>query len=293
MTLGALAGVLLAGAATAQTYRPSVPPDRAQPAQEQPAAPALEPTQEQEGGPFVQRLGPFQRPPYTPGEDTGDRPAYRVVDRDSFARLHNGFYLRLSGGIGILNDSARSKDLTFVSDGENADGGNYRGSASGLQVATEASLGWTTPSGFTVGLGVYTATMPEAEVDQPKYGNDEVQAISTRPVPQHVGQLAVVGPFVDYFFDTRSGFHTSLALGLSTYIAGQSLGTAYPRTRGHVAIGLGFVAGVGYDFWIADEWSLGLLGRVAYGWSEGTDPKSNDWSHKVLAPAALLSLTYN
>ena len=193
----------------------------------------------------------------------------------------------------MLNDSARTNQFSFSTEGEQRDGGRYKGTASGVQVGTEASVGYATALGLVLGLGVYTATLAAPEVDDPNYKDEEVAAQSTRPVPQRVSQLAIVGPFADFYFDRRAGFHVAGAFGLSTFIAGQSLKGSFPRTRGHVALGLGFVLGVGYDWWIADEWSLGLLGRVAYGWSSGSDPNGNDWTHRVLAPAVMLSLTYN
>ena len=278
-------------------YGPSVPPDnpRQQPAQAAPAAPSepLEPTQEEPDGPFVQRLGPFQRPPPTVDEAPSDRPAYVAVDRDAFAKLHYGFYLRLSGGVGSLSDSARTNEFDFTVDGEAMSAGRYRGTASGVHVGTEVSMGYATALGLVVGLGIYTATLANPEVDDPKYKDEEIADQATRPVPQRVSQLAIAGPFLDFYFDKRAGFHTAGAFGLSTFIAGQSLKGSFPRTRGHVTVGLGFVLGVGYDWWVGDEWSLGLLARVAYGWSSGSDPQANQWTHRVLAPAALISLTYN
>jgi hypothetical protein len=51
--------------------------------------------------------------------------------------------------------------------------------------------------------------------------------------------------------------------------------------------------GVGYDFWVADEWSLGVLGRFLYGSMSGSDDRGVSWTHSTYAPAALLTATFN
>ena len=51
--------------------------------------------------------------------------------------------------------------------------------------------------------------------------------------------------------------------------------------------------GVGYEWWVGDEWSLGLLGRISYGSMSGSDDRGVSWTHTTYAPALLLSATYN
>ena len=51
--------------------------------------------------------------------------------------------------------------------------------------------------------------------------------------------------------------------------------------------------GAGYEFWISDQWSLGLLGRFTFGVTQGADNRNVDWSHVSYAPALLIGATYH
>jgi hypothetical protein len=48
-----------------------------------------------------------------------------------------------------------------------------------------------------------------------------------------------------------------------------------------------FGAGVGYDFWVADEWSIGVMGRFAY-----APLKENDVTYRTIDPAILATFTF-
>ena len=51
--------------------------------------------------------------------------------------------------------------------------------------------------------------------------------------------------------------------------------------------------GVGYDFWVASEFSLGVLGRFAYAPLKFTVlPGTPNVTYSTFAPALLLTATY-
>jgi hypothetical protein len=58
-------------------------------------------------------------------------------------------------------------------------------------------------------------------------------------------------------------------------------------SSGNSPAGPAFALGAGYDFWIADEWSLGLLGRLTYG-----ALSLNGVTYGTLSPAIMFSFTY-
>jgi hypothetical protein len=58
------------------------------------------------------------------------------------------------------------------------------------------------------------------------------------------------------------------------------------------------MVGFGHEWWVGDQWSLGILGRVTYGSLTGKEefrslPSDTEWSHSVLAPSVLMSVTYH
>jgi hypothetical protein len=69
--------------------------------------------------------------------------------------------------------------------------------------------------------------------------------------------VGVIGAFIDGHPNPRSGFHLGGALGLSTLRADE-LGPDAGRLD---MAGIGGAVWVGYDFWVASEWSLGPLLR--------------------------------
>jgi hypothetical protein len=64
--------------------------------------------------------------------------------------------------------------------------------------------------------------------------------------------------------------------------------TANGNARGSDPTGLVLSIGAGYDFWVSDQWSAGVMGRFAYA------PLSrDDVSFSTIAPALLGTITYH
>jgi hypothetical protein len=52
--------------------------------------------------------------------------------------------------------------------------------------------------------------------------------------------------------------------------------------------------GFGYEWWIGDEWSMGVLGRLSIAVLGEEDDRGRDFSRVAVAsPAFLLSVTYH
>ena len=67
--------------------------------------------------------------------------------------------------------------------------------------------------------------------------------------------FGVTGPFADWYPRPRGGAHILAMAGLSDVIENASGGSS------HGLFGFGAVLGLGYDFFVSDNWSLGVLGR--------------------------------
>jgi hypothetical protein len=234
-----------------------------------------------------QTLGPYRRPPGAtmPGYGEAERPAYIVQARRS-EYFHDGFYLRLAGGFGIASDAQSTdvplpttRDLRFRT-------GPYSGNASSFAPGTEVAIGFTPVGGLVVAFAVDTATLPgaTATVDDPRTGDYEFRT----------SQFALFSAMGDFYFDRELGFHAQAGLGLATYVSG--VGDPVidgPRAQAHTAVGFGFMLGAGYEWFVSRQWSLGLLARVLWGSTSGTDPRGVDWSHTTMVPGLLLGGTYH
>jgi hypothetical protein len=62
----------------------------------------------------------------------------------------------------------------------------------------------------------------------------------------------------------------------------------------HMLVGAGFMLGFGYEWWIADQWAIGILGRVAVATATTQDQAGVRWEHGIgAAPSVLFSATFN
>ncbi len=103
------------------------------------------------------------------------------------------------------------------------------------------------------------------------------------------GALAgnLLGFYVDYYVNENEGLHTMALIGLAT------LDDADDDTD-KLAVGFGSALGVGHDWWIADDWSVGVLGRIQFmTTSLEHDTTNADVTFVTLAPALLLTSTYH
>ena len=179
------------------------------------------------------------------------------------ARWHEGFYLRAGLGFGIFTDRFEG-DLGWLD-----------ATASGGSGALELMVGGSLMDGLILGGGVVVEHVvdPAIEVENVRVEDDVA-----------VGTFVLVGPFLDWYPSAAGGFHVQLLLGGSR-IDIRSDDGGY---REHAPVGGGAALGAGYDWWLADEWAIGFLGRISA--STMTD---DDVSHEVFAASLLATITYN
>ncbi len=181
------------------------------------------------------------------------------------ANTHDGFYLRMAIGGGYFNDSV-STNATFIGSGDIT--------ISGFTTAGEFLVGGTVANGFVIGGGLLTGVVIEPDVD--------LGGISA----QSSGNLffGMLGPFMDYYFDPNKGLHLQVMVGLG-FLTGES-------SDSETAVGGGLAVGLGHDWWVSDEWSLGILGRLAFAAVKVDDSFINE-EHKAVQAAALFTATYH
>jgi hypothetical protein len=207
-------------------------------------------------------------------------------------RLHQGRYLRVGLGGGVVLGGA---EFPFDNNGTS---GTFSGTMWGGAWQLELAVGGTPAPGFVLGGGFWLANSLgdanmyiEQNTSISSWGTKGAGSVSTW----------LLGPMVDWYVVPTGGFHTQLGLGVGRVTIGQG-GTAIQEclTSGGVRtetctspdippgsmswIGLGAMLGVGYEFWVGREWSLGVMARATYIGGEKMAP----WT-----PGVLLTLTYN
>ena len=274
-------GLTAAGAAMAQLPPPPPPPPGYEPPG--PAQPATEPPGPNPGAPGAP---PAYAPP--PGYGQGYAPpayppppayTYRYgypppagPPPDPTRHTHDGFYLRMGIGGGYLSDKS-SIDGPFG----NGTDRSTRGSA----VAFELSLGGTPLPGFVVGVGIASCTVPNPTTKTGDVKSTDADAQLN---------LSTMGLLADYYFDPSGGAHAQAIVGFGGLDATNKNGDI----AGEKPSGFAMTFGGGYEWWVGEQWGIGVLGRLTYAsltWT--SDSNTIETRHRVVVPAVLFTATYH
>ncbi len=192
---------------------------------------------------------------------------------DEAIAVHDGFYLRLSTGFGGYREGiARSGERTSTT-------------VSGIATSDELAVGGTPWPGLVVGAGLWStsvlASRTHTRADEPE-----------PDVARGDASFTLIGPFFDYYFDPRRGLHLQAAVGIAS-VRGVRLDTA-ELDSDRSAVGVGVVVGLGYDWWVSRQWSLGAIARLAVVSASGRDRSDTRWNHAIgSTPAVLFTAVYH
>lgn len=174
---------------------------------------------------------------------------------------HDGFYLQFNAGLGYLSSSAEAGGLEVT--------------YSGVTLPAALLLGGTVGP-VVIGGGFFGdyAFSPSYEVN----GGGTMM-----PANDVTMTLVGIGIFADIYPDVKKGLHFQPFVGwggLETSVNG-NVGGSDPT-------GLVLAVGGGYDWFVSDNWSIGVMGRFAYA------PLSlNDVGYTTIAPSLLATFTYH
>jgi len=187
--------------------------------------------------------------------------AFSSLALASEPETHDGFFFQGVIGGGYLSTSGGD--------------GAYDLKISGPAVAGGLLFGGTIAPGLVIGGGTANsiALGPTFEVNGNEADSDVDVSLN----------LSTIGPFVTFYPDPHGGFslHAMIAYGtVSITIDGDETDDN--------PTGVALTGGAGYDFWVAPEWSLGLMGRFTY-----APLKYEDETYTTLAPSLLFSFTYH
>ncbi len=231
-----------------------------------PAATAPSPVEQpaERAAPRLEPEGPAPAPP------DSERQTLRRMARPSLPFTHDGFFFRFAAGPGLFRAAA----------GTSPDNRHFSGGAAHV----EAAIGLTPAKGFVVGLAylrsmVFSLTSKDDVID-----GDE-------PTLKDVAfTVSTGGVFVDLYPDPKSGFHLGGYLGVGSLLTG--------RDGIDVPSGTTLSAMAGYEWFVADQWSLGVLARATVGFYDVSETSSfsstsNRTDVSFFVPALLLGATYN
>jgi hypothetical protein len=193
-------------------------------------------------------------------------------------REHDGFYARFGLGFSGFGD-------TVASEATNSDN-TFRdeGLVTGFSTVGEIAFGGTIKNGFVLGGGLYTASIETPFVFEGQ----------GRPLPSEFRRpdsFSLLGIMGDFYPNPRRGFHFQGAIGLAVLTGLNPGGDLSSR---HAAFGGGAMAGIGYEWWVGEQWSVGVLGRGTVGAMTENDGLGARWFHFAAAwPSILFTATYH
>ncbi len=182
-------------------------------------------------------------------------------------RTHDGFYLRLGAGLGETV-GAISRD----------DGGD-KVHVKGLNIASEVAVGTTILPGLVIGGGAFPMIVPSPSWNVGDRGAETSGA----------HHISGIGPFIDGYWNPRGGLHFQAALLFTAGVVNST-----DLNEGQVGFGFGEMLGVGYEWFIADQWSIGPIVRLVH---YHLRMKGHDTGAKatfdLVSPSLLVGLTWH
>jgi len=196
--------------------------------------------------------------------------AAAVVSRPALANPfgyheHDGFYMRMSGGAGSLLVDRSTEGATVQSSSA------YSGDSSsvgGASIFAELSIGGTPFRRVVVAGTLLGTNLPAAGLELAS--GSRVQLGS--PL-----WFAFVGPTVDVFPNRTGGFHFGTGIGWAVATAGVEAAGLFDTIGGG---GIGGTLSLGYDAWVGDDWSLGVIARGVLARIRGEQQSSNVVAHE-------------
>jgi hypothetical protein len=195
-------------------------------------------------------------------------------------KQHDGLYVRIGGGLGYVSDSFESEDLPLL--------GTVEGTITGLAIPFEFAAGTSIKPGLVLGGGMYLHYVPSptAEEAQSAVGQGDVDFDS--------GLFVLFGPMIDYYLDPRMGLHLQGSVGLGYFSIGDGEVQNFPISiEGADGLGFGAMIGFGNEWWVTDDWSMGVLARLAFGITGAESEDGIKSDHSVWTPALLFTVTLN
>lgn len=198
------------------------------------------------------------------------------------AMVHDGFYMRFGSGLSGFDERLSSEDSAIY-------GGEIKSRTRGIGSASELALGGTISKGVVLGGGIYTFDLLASTL---RLEDDSADA-PPEELDTGLRNLILIAPFIDIYPNPRRGFHVQGALGLAL-LTPRVFGSSATEQSDYAAVGGGLMLGAGYEWFIADEWSLGILGRATVSVLTGKDESGVRWVHvPSTSPGFLVTLTYH
>lgn len=185
------------------------------------------------------------------------------ADETPGRHTHDGFYLRGQLGIGYTRAEAKEVDLAI------------KGASGSLNL----ELGYALINNFIIYGKLFgtSTTNPDIEVGDVTIEGDEGDDVASN--------YAGIGVGVTYYF-----------MPVNLYISGAVVANQLSVTQdgereGETDSGVGLNLGLGKEWWVSDNWAVGIGAEVALGRIRSNENDGDDWD--VTSFSLLFTATFN
>jgi hypothetical protein len=191
--------------------------------------------------------------------------------------MHEGLYVRLATGPSYTHDKYKATYNYIL--GSDVVG---EGTVDGFGAGFEAGVGGMIFGHLVVGGAIF---MDSAFTTR-------VKNTGQNPNPPKPYNMVTVGPMLDFYPDAKGGLHFEIGVGFS---GGSGV---FPHQKSTL-LDWGLAGGAGYEWWVSEVWSLGVMARVHHS-TGGTNDSGGGIAivgtfedHSRTAYALLLTATYD
>lgn len=185
--------------------------------------------------------------------------------------VHDGFYFRLALGGGLVSETLRVIN----------DEATSNCSLTGPGVLFDLALGGTLGGGLVLGGALHTMSLA-------KRRRGRLPMPAGEAYDEHVASLSTIGVVADWYPDPSRGFHGQVMLGAGVLRLSDTADSDY------AASGSVLSAGLGHEWWVGPEASLGILAR--FDWASlafHEDEPPTDYEHGLLHLGVMATATYH
>ncbi len=180
--------------------------------------------------------------------------------------LHDGFFARSENGLSFY--------WAEVS------GSAIRSGIRGIGQSAVISMGGTPTRGLVLGGTIWTARIDPVFVENGRSVTPDDDSVKLT--------LLRTGPFIDFYPNPARGFHLQAAALLAIQIESDVKGNPIEPA----ALGPAVSIGLGYEWFISSQFSLGLVARAALG-EVARAPKTGSEQMRWFLPDLSISGTYH
>lgn len=268
---------------TTETPSSTTPPDAETTTQDATTASQAEPAQPTTAGEASPSTTATVTPAAPPPPAANEPLALEPPAKRPGVHEHDGFFLRVSSGFAAWSERVESKESEVY-------GGQVIGRTTGMAQVGDLSIGGTPTRGLVVAASFQTTQLLASTFRQ----TDESAGAPPSELDPGLRSLLTIGPQFIWYPNELGGFNAEAGLGLAILIPSDASTVNRDDGELYAAGGAALTLGLGQQFWVTEQFSVGVRGRFQGVVVAGEDAQGVLFQHAiVVSPSVLFDVAYH